>query len=65
MSNKGATQYRLTSETCGFANLSIAGDWTVNGFNAGCVEAAVTSGLMASRAICGEPRKIVGETDSA
>lgn len=63
MSRKGTTQYRRTSETCGFDNLYIAGDWTLNGFNAGCVEAAVTSGLMACRSICGHPRKIVGETD--
>lgn len=60
LSLKDTTRYRLTSETCGFLNLYIAGDWTYNGFNAGCVEAAVTSGLMASRAISGHPRTIVG-----
>jgi uncharacterized protein with NAD-binding domain and iron-sulfur cluster len=61
MSVTDSTHDRLTSETCGFLNLYIAGDWTLNGFNAGCVEAAVTSGLMACRAICGSPRTIVGE----
>ncbi len=61
MSVTHSTQDRLTSETCGFLNLYIAGDWTLNGFNAGCVEAAVTSGLMACRALCGSPKTIVGE----
>ncbi|MHB1557910.1 MAG: FAD-dependent oxidoreductase, partial [Isosphaeraceae bacterium] len=63
MSVAGSTRYRLTSETCGFLNLSIAGDWTINGFNAGCVEAAVTSGLMACRALTGSPQAIVGEPE--
>ena len=61
MSVTNSPQARLTSETCGFLNLYIAGDWTLNGFNAGCVEAAVTSGLMACRALCGSPKTIVGE----
>lgn len=61
MSVTNSTRDRLTSETCGFLNLYIAGDWTLNGFNAGCVEAAVTSGLMACRALCGSPKTIVGE----
>lgn len=63
MSVKGSTQYRLTSETCGFLNLYLAGDWTLNGFNAGCVEATATSGLMACRAICGSPQVIFGASD--
>jgi uncharacterized protein with NAD-binding domain and iron-sulfur cluster len=60
MSVAKSTQHRLTSETCGFLNLLIAGDWTLNGFNAGCVEAAVTSGLLACRALTGSPAVIVG-----
>lgn len=64
MSVAGSTRYRLTSETCGFLNLYIAGDWTINGFNAGCVEAAVTSGLMACRSLTGSPRTIVGAPDA-
>ena len=32
-----------------------------NGVNGGCVEAATMSGMQASRAICGEPKYIVGE----
>ena len=37
------------------ANMTIAGDWTACGLDAGCVEAAVMSGLLASHAITGKP----------
>ena len=59
----GSTRYRLPSDRSGFENLYLAGDWTRNGLNAGCVEAAVMSGLQVSRAITGEPATIPGETD--
>ena len=36
-------------------NMTIAGDWTECGFNEGCIEAAVMSGMLASHAICGFP----------
>ena len=36
--------------------LYLAGDWTRNGFNIGAVEAAVMSGMQASRAISGSPK---------
>ena len=35
----------------GFANLAIAGDWTACGFDAGCLEAATRSGVLAARAV--------------
>ena len=38
-----------------FENLVFAGDWTRNGFDAGCVEGAMTSGMLAAQAICGAP----------
>jgi uncharacterized protein with NAD-binding domain and iron-sulfur cluster len=38
-----------------FDNLVFAGDWTRNGFDAGCVEGAMTSGMLAAQAICGAP----------
>jgi uncharacterized protein with NAD-binding domain and iron-sulfur cluster len=59
----GSTQYRLPPGGSGFSNLFLAGDWTLGGWNSGCFEGAVISGFMASRAICGAPQVIVGETD--
>jgi uncharacterized protein with NAD-binding domain and iron-sulfur cluster len=55
----GTNQYRLASDDSGYDNLYLAGDWTKTPFNAGCVEAAVISGLMASQAICGRPETII------
>jgi len=63
LSVAGSTKYRLYSERSGFTNLYLAGDWTRNGLNAGCVEAAVISGLQASRGISGYPAMIPGEKD--
>jgi hypothetical protein len=57
----GNVRYRLAAEESGYANLFLAGDWTRTGVNGGCVEAAVMSGMQASRAICGSPKTIVGE----
>jgi uncharacterized protein with NAD-binding domain and iron-sulfur cluster len=61
LSVKGSTPYRLRSDDSGFKNVFLAGDWTYNGINLGCVEAAAVSGLMAGRAICGYPKVIFGE----
>ena len=63
LSVPGSTAHRLRSGKSGFENLYLAGDWTHNGLNAGCVESAVLSGMQASRAIAGYPRKIIGEKD--
>jgi uncharacterized protein with NAD-binding domain and iron-sulfur cluster len=53
----GSIQSRLwPSERC-FDNLVFAGDWTRNGFDAGCVEAAMTSGMLAAEAISGWPKR--------
>jgi hypothetical protein len=52
LSVKGSTASRLPSGGSGVTNLVLAGDWTANPvLNAGCVEAAVTSGMMAARAL--------------
>jgi uncharacterized protein with NAD-binding domain and iron-sulfur cluster len=59
--HKGTTRRRLGPDESGFANLVLAGDWTKNGVNTACVEAAVMSGMAASRALCGSPQVIVGE----
>ena len=47
----GSTRHRLAPGASGLANLALCGDWTDNGVNLGCIEAAVASGLQASRAI--------------
>ncbi len=55
---------RLGADESGFSNLKLAGDWTRNGLNAGCVEAATISGLQAARAISQHPFTIVAEDDN-
>ena len=54
-SHKGKVGSRLDAAENGYANLFFAGDWTNNGMNSGCVEAAIMSGLRASNAISGAP----------
>jgi len=63
LSVAGSTKYRLKSGESGFDNLYLAGDWTHNGLNVGCVESAALSGVQASRAISGYPADIPGELD--
>lgn len=50
-----STKFRLKANESGLSNVILAGDWTKNGFNAGCVEAAVMSGMQAANAIKGRP----------
>jgi hypothetical protein len=59
----GSARHRLPAEGSGVDNLVLAGDWTRNGLNLGCIEAAVMSGLQAARAISGRPATIPGESD--
>jgi len=54
-------QFRLKADDSGFGNLVLAGDWTLNGINLGCVEAAAMSGMQASRALSDYPQRIVGD----
>jgi hypothetical protein len=51
----GSVQTRLWPRDRCFENLVFAGDWTRNGFDAGCVEGAMSSGMLAAQAICGHP----------
>jgi uncharacterized protein with NAD-binding domain and iron-sulfur cluster len=55
LSPKGSTAARLRADAMPAGNLYLAGDWTLNGLNVGCVEAAVMSGMQAARAIQGVP----------
>jgi uncharacterized protein with NAD-binding domain and iron-sulfur cluster len=52
----GTDRYRLRSDQSGYRDLYLAGDWTDCGLNAGCIEAAVLSGLQAANAVLGLPR---------
>jgi uncharacterized protein with NAD-binding domain and iron-sulfur cluster len=61
LTTKGSVKYRLGADESGYENLVLAGDWTKTGFDAGCVEAAVMSGMQASRAISGSPATVFGE----
>jgi uncharacterized protein with NAD-binding domain and iron-sulfur cluster len=58
-----STAYRLPPDGTGYSNLFITGDWIRCGLNAGCVEAAVTAGMLASRAITGGGPPIHGACD--
>jgi len=51
LSVPGSSAHRIAPGDTDFANLYVAGDWTACGLNAGCVEAAAISGLLASNAI--------------
>jgi uncharacterized protein with NAD-binding domain and iron-sulfur cluster len=57
LSLPGSDKYRLAPNESGFRNLTLAGDWTECGLNAGCVEAAVMSGMLASNNISQFPAK--------
>jgi uncharacterized protein with NAD-binding domain and iron-sulfur cluster len=57
----GTTQWRLKAGESGFSHVVLAGAWTDTGLNTECVEAAVMSGMQASRALCGSPQRVFGE----
>jgi len=52
----GSDRYRLRPDESGYDNLVLAGDWTDCGMNAGCIEAAVRSGLQAANVLLGRGR---------
>jgi uncharacterized protein with NAD-binding domain and iron-sulfur cluster len=51
----GTGRFRLRPGGSGFDDLVLAGDWTSCGLDAGCIEAAVLSGLEAANAVLGRP----------
>jgi uncharacterized protein with NAD-binding domain and iron-sulfur cluster len=50
----GSGAQRIPADASGFDNLAVAGDWTDSGLNAGCIEAAVVSGLQAANSVLGK-----------
>ena len=56
LSVPGSDKYRLRPDESGYDNLVLAGDGTDCGINAGCIEAAVLSGLQAANALLGHGR---------
>jgi uncharacterized protein with NAD-binding domain and iron-sulfur cluster len=61
LSVPGSVWSRLPSAGTGYHNLVMSGDYTLTAISSGCVEAAVMSGMHASRAMCGYPAVIVGD----
>ena len=53
LSLPGSIARRISPLDRSIDNLVIAGDWTANGLDCGCVEAAVMSGMLAAHAITG------------
>lgn len=60
ISRPGTNRFRMTSNTSGYHNLVLCGDWLYTGLG-GSVEGAVVTGMQASRALCNYPQLIVGE----
>ncbi|MBS0643395.1 MAG: NAD(P)-binding protein [Proteobacteria bacterium] len=59
LTRKGNSKTRLAPGASGYSNMVICGDWTDYGYNLGCFEGAVISGLQAANAITGNPRPII------
>ncbi|MEZ5931660.1 MAG: NAD(P)-binding protein [Alphaproteobacteria bacterium] len=55
LSLPGTLKYRISPLDMQYDNLTIAGDWTDCGHQAGCVEAAVMSGRLAAHALSKQP----------
>ena len=56
LTRPGTMKFRISPLNPGYDNMTVAGDWTDCGFNEGCVEAAVMSGLLAASAVSGLPK---------
>ncbi len=62
LTTAGSTANRLAARGSGYANLFLAGDWTLTGLNVGCVEAATMSGLQAASALSTYPSSLSART---
>lgn len=54
LSAPGSSAFRMRADESDVKDLILAGDWTYNGFNLGCVEASMMSGMLAARAVVTE-----------
>lgn len=57
LSLPGSIKHRISPLDPSVANMAVAGDWTASGLDAGCVEAAVMSGMLAALAITDDQPK--------
>ncbi|HEY9295015.1 MAG TPA: NAD(P)-binding protein [Phormidium sp.] len=70
LSVPGSTKYRLKTDESGFDHLYLTGDWINNGYNSGCIEATVMSGMQTAQAILKQrfqtkyQKEILNERDS-
>jgi hypothetical protein len=55
LSLPGSIDSRISPLDRSVANMTIAGDWTACGLDAGCMESAVMSGMLAAHALSGAP----------
>jgi hypothetical protein len=55
LSLPGSIAFRISPLDRSVENMTIAGDWTACGLDAGCVESAVMSGMLAAYAISENP----------
>lgn len=61
----GAVRHRLAADESGVDHLVLAGDWTRNGIDGGCVEAAIRSGVQAADALIQRGSRMLGDEPSA
>jgi uncharacterized protein with NAD-binding domain and iron-sulfur cluster len=60
LSLPGSIRFRISPLERSVMNMTIAGDWTASGLDAGCVEGAVMSGMLAAFAISNVPSILDG-----
>ena len=60
----GAVRHRLAADESGVDHLVLAGDWTRNGIDGGCVEAAIRSGVQAAQALIQRGTRMLGDEPS-
>jgi uncharacterized protein with NAD-binding domain and iron-sulfur cluster len=64
LSLPGSASLRIEPGDTGYLNLFAAGDWTACVLNAGCIEGAAISGMLAAEALLEIPLAIVGRAGS-